>query len=57
VTALTTWVPWATSLGARVTAQEAGRVFTGDKPVRQLSVATKALGQNAPAIAAAVFGR
>jgi len=57
VTALTTWVPWATSLGARVTAQEAGRVFTGDKPVRQLSVATKALGHNAPVIAAAVFGR
>jgi hypothetical protein len=32
VTALTTWVPWATSLGVMVTAQEAGRrVFTGEQ--------------------------
>jgi hypothetical protein len=31
VTALTTWVPWATSLGVMVTAQEADRVFTGEQ--------------------------
>jgi hypothetical protein len=31
VTALTTWVPWATSLGVMVTAQEVGRVFTGEQ--------------------------
>jgi aquaporin Z len=35
VTALTTWVPWATSLGVMVTAQEAGRrVFTGEQASR-----------------------